>query len=140
MRVWDVVVDTNVVVAALRSRGGASFRLLTLIGKSDRFRIHLSVPLVLEYEDATKRAGQVALAPEAVDDVLDYLCSVAHLHDVFFLWRPTLRDPKDDLVLEAAVAGSCDGIISYNKRDFGGVDRFGLWVETPGEFLKRIGG
>lgn len=140
MRTWEVVLDTNVVISALRSSGGASFRLLSMVGKNEKFRIHLSVPLALEYEDAAKREGQVAVTPQAVEDVLDYLCSVAQLHDIFFLWRPTLRDPKDDLVLEAAVAGSCHGIVSNNTRDFEGIDQFGLWVETPAEFLKRIGG
>ena len=139
MKPFEVVLDTNVIVAALRSSGGVSYRLLTEVGRNRRFNIHLSVPLLLEYEDVLKRVAQVPLTEQAVDDVLDYLCSVAELHEIFFLWRPILRDPKDDLVLEAAVAGSCDGIVTYNKRDFTGVETFGLWVETPSEFLQRIG-
>lgn len=140
MPALQVVLDTNVVVAALRTSGGVSFRLLREVGRSPLFRIHLSVPLLLEYEDVLKRLSKVPVTEEVIDDVLDYLCSVAELHEIFFLWRPILRDPKDDLVLEAAVAGSCDGIVSYNKRDFVGAERFGLWVDTPSEFLQRIGG
>jgi putative PIN family toxin of toxin-antitoxin system len=138
--VREVVLDTNVVVAALRSRTGPSFRLLSLVGRSEKFRIHLSVPLVVEYEDAAKRhATRLGLTYQDVEDVLDYLCAVGRLHEVYFLWRPVLRDPKDDLVLEVAVAGSCHGIISYNKRDFAGAEQFGLWVLTSREFLQRIG-
>jgi predicted nucleic acid-binding protein len=58
---------------------------------------------------------------------------------VFFLWRPFLRDPKDDMLLELAVAAGCDAIVSYNKRDLAGVKDFGLKVYTPKEFLARIG-
>jgi putative PIN family toxin of toxin-antitoxin system len=140
VRPLQIVLDTNVLVAALRSSGGVSFRLLADVGRSNRFRIHLSVPLLLEYEDALKRHSKVPVSDQVIDDVLDYLCSVAELHEIFFLWRPILRDPKDEMVLEAAVAGSCDGIVSYNRRDFAGAETFGLWIDTPTEFLQRIGG
>lgn len=135
-----VVLDTNVLVAALRSNSGASFRLLSLVGRSDRFQIQLSVPLLLEYEEVTKRqAEELGLSHEDIEVVLDYLCSVARLHEIFFLWRPVLRDPRDDLVLEVAVTGSCHGIISNNRRDFAVAEHFGLWVDSPTEFLRRIG-
>ncbi|MEW6749701.1 MAG: PIN domain-containing protein [Candidatus Latescibacterota bacterium] len=134
------MLDTNVLVAALRSSGGSSFRLLSLVGRSDRFEVHLSVPLVLEYEEAAMRqVGLLGLSGDDIADVLDYLCSAACLHEIFFLWRPMLRHPRDELVLEVAVAGSCQGIISHNKSDFVGAEKFGLWVESPREFLKRIG-
>ncbi|HKI21043.1 MAG TPA: PIN domain-containing protein, partial [Isosphaeraceae bacterium] len=58
---------------------------------------------------------------------------------IYYLWRPLLRDPKDDLVLELAVAANCEGIVTFNARDFAGVERFGLWVMTPSEFLVRMG-
>lgn len=136
----QVVLDSNVLIAALRSNRGPSYRLLSRVGRSNRFQIHLSVPLVLEYEEVAKRQKEeLDLGDEDIDHVLDYLCSVARLHEIYFLWRPMLRDPKDELVLEVAVAGSCQGIVSYNKRDFVGAEQFGLWVESPREFLKRIG-
>jgi predicted nucleic acid-binding protein len=64
---------------------------------------------------------------------------VARRQAIFYLWRPYLRDPKDDLVLEAAVAGECAGIVTFNQRDFAGAERFGLWIESPRSFLARIG-
>lgn len=134
-----VVVDTNVVVAGLRSRQGAAFRLLSKIGRG-HFEIALSVPLVLEYEDALLRHADVTrLAQADVDVVLDYFCSVAYLQKIFYLWRPLLSDPKDDLVLEIAVAAGCQSIITYNVRDFVGADKFGITVLKPGVFLAKLG-
>jgi putative PIN family toxin of toxin-antitoxin system len=139
MRVYQVVVDTNVVVSALRSRLGASHRLLSLVGISDRFQINLSVPLVLEYEDVLKRQADVlGLAHQEIDDILDYLCSVANRRRIFFLWRTFLSDPRDELVLELAVEAGCDRIVTYNQRHFLGVETFGLQAVTPPEFLRLI--
>ena len=135
----QIVLDTNVLVSALRSKRGASNRLLSLVG-SGQFEIHLSVPLFLEYaEQCLDLVGRIALSKEDVDDLLDFLCKVAHHWPIFFLWRPFLRDPKDDLVLEVAVASQCDGIVTFNKRDFLGVHQFGLDAWTPKEFLQEIG-
>jgi predicted nucleic acid-binding protein len=135
-----IVLDTNVVVSALRSSRGASFRLLSLVGVSSAFEIALSVPLVLEYEDALKRhARQIGLTHADIDGVLEYLCSAAHLHEVFYLWRPTLPDPNDDFVLELAVGARCESIVTFNGRDFAGADSFGVRVEGPKAFLTRIG-
>jgi putative PIN family toxin of toxin-antitoxin system len=135
-----VVVDTSVFISALRSRRGASHRLLTLVGGS-RFEIALSVPLVVEYEDAAKRMPEATgLGPEEVDHIIDYLCSVAHLQEVHFLWRPVLRDARDDHVLELAVEAGCKIIVTHNIKDFVGAGGFGLEIVTPGEFLRRIGG
>ncbi|TVP76424.1 MAG: putative toxin-antitoxin system toxin component, PIN family [Gemmatimonadales bacterium] len=140
MIVQDVVLDTNVLIAALRSRAGASFRLLSLVGTHPALRVHLSVPLVLEYEEVGKRqAGELGLDPQDIDDVIDYLCQVGIAHEIYFLWRPVLRDPKDDMVLEVAVAGECRTIVSYNKRDFKGASKFGIKVITARELLERIG-
>lgn len=136
----QVVIDTNVFVSALRSNGGASFKLLSLIGKSTRFEINLSVPLVLEYEDVANRQAHVTgLSSQDVSDIIDYLCSVGNRRQIFFLWRPFLKDPKDDMVLELAVEAQCQFIISFNRRDFAGVEQFGLQVLTPQQFLKKIG-
>lgn len=135
----QVVLDTNVLVSALRSRKGASYRLLMLVGQAN-FEINLSVPLVLEYEDAAKRLlGQIPLMESDIDNILDYLCQVAHRREVFYLWRPFLKDPKDDMVLELAVSGGCKVIITHNRQDFAGIEQFGIEVVTPAEFLIRIG-
>lgn len=134
-----VVLDTNVLVAGLRSRQGASFRLLGEVGRG-KFEIALSVPLVLEYEDAMLRHAPVTgLARRDVDVILDYFCSVAYLQTIFFLWRPLLPDPKDDLVLELAVAAGCRTVVTYNVRDFRGAESLGVSAQRPGPFLKAIG-
>ena len=134
-----VVLDTNVVVAGLRSRRGASFRLLSEIGRG-KFQMALSVPLVLEYEDALLRhAPATGLTRRDVDAVLNYFCSIGHLQSIFFLWRPLLPDPKDDLVLELAVAAGCGTVVTYNVRDFRGADSLGVAAQRPVEFLRAIG-
>ncbi|MEP7009393.1 MAG: putative toxin-antitoxin system toxin component, PIN family [Acidobacteriota bacterium] len=138
-RVPRIVLDTNVLYAAMRSSKGASYRLLQLVGGS-KFQVVVSVPLVLEYEHAL--APLPAITPITVEDiavVLDYLCATSHRQEIFFLWRPTLRDPGDDMVLEVAVAGSCQFIVTFNIRDFVGADRFGIEVLTPADFLTVLG-
>ena len=135
-----VVLDTNVLVAALRSRNGASFRLLSLVD-SGRFETAVSVPLVLEYEAATKRLVRTGgLSASDVDAVIDYLCTVASHHMIYYLWRPFLRDPKDEMVLELAVSSEAEVIVTHNRTDFRGAEQFGLRVLTPREFLREIGG
>ena len=132
--------DTNVFYAALRSRRGASHRLLQEIGRNEAFRIHVSVPLVLEYEEIAKRHSRaLALTHTDIDDILDYLCSVAGLHSIFYLWRPYLPDPEDDMLLELAVEAGCQRIVTYNQRDFRGSEQFGVRAVTPQEFLREVG-
>ncbi len=134
-----VVLDTNVVIAALRSQRGASYRLLMLVG-TGRFDINLSVPMVLEYEEVAKRlANEIRLSLPAIDDIIDYLCSVALQHNIHYLWRPVLPDPKDDMVLEVAVAGQCAFIVTYNGKHFGGAQQFGIGIITPAELLAQMG-
>lgn len=134
-----VVLDTNVLVAGLRSRCGASFRLLWLLGR-DRFEVVVTVPLVLEYEQTLlSHLGATGLTAAGVRDFLDFVCASARHQEIFYLWRPGLRDIGDDLVLEAAVAGGCHAIITHNARNFGGAAGFGVEVLTPAAFLLRIG-
>jgi putative PIN family toxin of toxin-antitoxin system len=139
MGVPVVVLDTNILVAALRSRRGASFRVLELLGGPD-FDVAVSVPLVLEYEDVLARLVSDRLLQEQhAHAVIDYICSIAIRQSVFFLWRPFLRDPKDDMVLELAVAARCSRIVTHNIRDFAGSEEFGALPVTPGRFLHEIG-
>ena len=100
----------------------------------------LSVPLIIEYEDVLKRENsKIVLSLESINNVLDRLCFHAELREIFYLWRPYLNDPKDDLVLELAVESNCDSIITYNLKDFKNIDKFGLEAITPKAFLQQIG-
>lgn len=131
--------DTNVLVAALRSRNGASFRLLSLIDSS-RFELAVSVPLVLEYEAVAKRHPRTTgLSVSDVDAIIDYICSIAIHNKIYYLWRPFLRDPKDDMILELAVVSNSKYIVTHNTADFKGIEKFTLRVAKPREFLREIG-
>jgi putative PIN family toxin of toxin-antitoxin system len=139
MPIPHIVIDTNVMVAGLRSRRGSAFRLLTLVG-TGQFDIHLSVPLVLEYEEVLLRElPHLQVSRTVVEDVLDFHCTVATRHRIFFLWRPYLPDPSDDMLLELAVTARCDFIVTYNTRDFISIERFAIRAIEPGEFLRYIG-
>jgi putative PIN family toxin of toxin-antitoxin system len=134
-----VVLDTNVIVAGLRSRLGASHRILQLLG-TGRFDVVLSVPLVLEYEDVLMRQlDDLVYSQDELMEIVDFICASGTPQQIYYLWRPFLSVPKDDHVLEVAVAGRCETIVTHNIRDFHGVDAFGITALTPGEFLRRIG-
>lgn len=134
------VLDTNVLVAGLRSRRGASFRLLELVAQG-RLQPVLSVPLVLEYEAVLRRnGGPLHLGPSDVGAFLDYLCRVGEVHHIHFLWRPTLRDPRDEMVLEVAVSAGLDTIVTHNVADFRGGEAFGVRAITPRQFLFEMRG
>ena len=132
-----VVIDTNVIVAALRSRLGASFALLQRLGMGV-FEHVVTVPLVMEYEDVLLRPGMVPVPADAVQDVIDYLCTTGAAQAVHFLWRPLLPDPKDDMVLEAAMCAGCPWIITFNTRDFAAAAGLGVTAVKPGAFLRLL--
>jgi predicted nucleic acid-binding protein len=135
-----IVFDTTVLAAAFRSRRGASVRLLSRLG-TGAFEVAVSVPLVFEYEDVLMRdLAEIGITSEDVSAVVDYICKVATRHKIFFLWRPVLRDPGDDLVLETAVAATCDVIVSHNVRDYDRARDFGVRALSPGMFLNEIDG
>lgn len=130
-----VIFDTNVLVSALRSRLGASFRLLSLVGQ-DRFALQVSAPLVAEYEAVLKR-GQLALSDAQIDDVIDFLCAQSEHHKIFYLWRPVLKDPDDDFLLELAVKAQA-AIVTWNLADFKKAQAFGVPVISPRTFLLQL--
>mgnify|MGYP001250152358 FL=1 len=122
------VLDTNVVYSGLRSRSGASFKVLESL-LDTKFEPCVSVPLVLEYQQTLiEKQSDLALSVSEIESVLDYLCLVGHKQKVFYLWRPFLRDPRDDMVLELAVAAECEYIVTYNARDFRGAERFDISI------------
>ena len=136
----QIVLDTSVIVVGLRSRRGASFQLLSLVG-TGVFEHCLSVGLLFEYESAIKQPGVIPKPScRQVDAVLDYICTSARRLEIYYLWRPALRDPGDDLVLEVAVAGECECIVTHNVRDFAGSERLGVRALRPAVFLIEIEG
>lgn len=100
----------------------------------------MSVPLVLEYEAVLKGQARVLgrMAGD-IDGLLDGLCFLGEHHAVYFLWRPTLRDASDEMVLELAVAAGCPHIVTHNVRDFAGSERYGVRIYTPQEWLTTTG-
>lgn len=136
-----VVLDTSIVVAALRSRRGASHRLLELVAHGT-VRPLVSTALFLEYEDVLMRP-ETRLAPKMdaanVEGFLAAFASAAEGVEVNFRWRPQLTDPNDELVLETAVNGAADALVTHNVRDFReAAPRFGLRVLLPREVLKEL--
>jgi putative PIN family toxin of toxin-antitoxin system len=135
------VLDTDVLVAALRSSRGASRQLLRC-ALDRRFELLLSVPLLLEYEAVLTRPQHLAacgLSAAEVERVVDDLAAVARPVRLAFRWRPRLSDPNDDMVLETAVNGNAHAIVTFNRRDFEGVSRdFGCAVILPGTALQQM--
>jgi putative PIN family toxin of toxin-antitoxin system len=135
------VLDTDVLVAALRSDRGASREIL--LGALDqRFDLLLSVPLVIEYEAVLTRPEHLEAANASTADVaaiLDALVAVAEPVRLSFRWRPVLKDPSDDMVLETAVNGRADVLVTFNRRHFNvALREFRLELSSPSEFLARI--
>ena len=129
-----VVLDTDVVVAGLRSRRGASRAWLRSVLRRE-VDILLSVPLVLQYEEVLLRPEILAAmdgTPKRVGQFLDVLCAIGRPVEISFLWRPTLRDPDDEMVLEAAIHGRADRLLTFNLRDFVAGKRLGVVIERPG--------
>jgi putative PIN family toxin of toxin-antitoxin system len=138
MKPVAVVVDTNVLVAAARSQRGASFALLQTL-PSGKWRMNLSPALMLEYEAKLKTEALRQGRPRAiVDRFLDFLASVSDRRQTYFLLRPFLRDPGDDFVIELAVAGRAQFIVTHNVRDFAGAAEYGVKVIRPHEFLRLL--
>jgi putative PIN family toxin of toxin-antitoxin system len=136
-----VVIDTSVVVAAFRSRLGASNAVLRLVALGQLVAL-ATASLLLEYEAVLKRPEQRAmtgLTLPQVDQLLFDLASVIKPVEPHFTWRPQLDDADDELVLEAAVNGRARWLVTHNVRDFAvAAGRFGVEAVRPGAFLRRI--
>ena len=139
MHMIQIVIDTNVFISALKNDTGASFYLLSFIGKNE-FETNVSVPLLMEYEAVAQRfLRQTNLETEDLNDILDYICIASNQHKINYLWRPFLKDPEDDFVLELAVKSESQHIITFNKKDFTNISMFGVTALTPWEFLTLRG-
>lgn len=129
-----VVLDTDVLVAAIRSRLGASRAWVRAVLTGEAMLL-LSVPLALQYEAVLIRSEHLAASGASIAQImalLDALCAVCRPVDISFLWRPMLRDPDDEMVLETAANGRADRLLTFNERHFAGADRLGVTVERPG--------
>lgn len=136
-----VVLDTDVVVAAVRSPNGASAAILRE-ARQGRVTLLVSVPLAVEYEAICSEAEHrlaAGLNEREVEIFVDAVVAMAEPVKTHFLWRPQLRDPGDEMVLEAAVNGQADLLVTFNVRDFGLVpSRFGIEVLIPRDAIERI--
>ena len=134
------VLDTNVLVAALRSPQGASYALVSALPITG-WELALSVPVYLEYQDVLLRPGLVPPAFSRADimALCRFLASIARAQDIHFLWPSFLPDPKDDMVLELAVAAGATHIVTHNTRHFPGAESFGIRALAPAAFLRLIG-
>jgi len=136
-----VVLDTNVVVAGMRTPSGASAALL-VAARQTEITMLANVALALEYEATCRRAEHgvaAGLTPAQVSIFVDAVIAMAEPVETHFLWRPQLRDPSDELVLEAAVNGRASAIVTFNEQDFGVVPlQFGVEVLSPVDALRRI--
>jgi putative PIN family toxin of toxin-antitoxin system len=138
-----LVFDTDVIVAAFRSDRGASRQLL--LAALDRKVVMLvSVPLMIEYEAVLKRPEQlevIGVTSAEIDTVLDALAAVMEPVRLRFLWRPTLKDPSDEMALETAVNGQADRLVTFNLRHLGqAAQKFGIRADVPGATWREIRG
>ncbi len=134
----QLVLDTNVWFSAFYSDQGASRRVAEGIFRGE-YALHVSVPLLLEYEEILKRERRVLdMSLEEVDDAMGLIAEAAIFHEIHFLWRGHTGDPEDAHVLEAALAAPCEYLLTFNTDDLAGARSFGIGLMTPGEFLRKM--
>ena len=133
-----IILDTNVLYAGLYSSEGASYQILRAIERG-QIQIILSTTLLFEYEDILNRKkSELGLPEKQIEAVLDNLCRLSDHQKIYYLWRPFLKDPNDDHILELAVASQTEIIVTHNIKDFNGIDNFGIRAITPKQLLKEI--
>lgn len=139
MKRYQIVLDTNVLLAGLRSQNGASYKLLTILN-DNRWQLNISTALVFEYEEILKREQmQLGLNLEDIDNVIKALCAIGNKRSIFYLRRPLLNDPDDEFLVDLAVESQADYIITYNQKDLQPAEKFGIKVVTPKQFLQAMG-
>ena len=136
-----LIIDSNVLISAFRSRLGASFALIELV-RRERIRMLATPPLFLEYEDVLKRPEQMAVSGLSLGDVdtaLDALGALIEPVETHLSWRPQLSDPDDEMVLEAAINGRADALVTYNTAHFQvAAARFGVRLARPVEIIREV--
>ena len=136
-----LVVDTSVMVAAIRSNLGASNRILEAC-LLERVEMLVSVPLMMEYEAVMSRSDHLKAARlerADIERLLDDIATVLVPVKLAFLWRPNLPDPDDDMVLETAMNGGADALVTFNRADFLPIARrFGIDVLAPSQAVRRM--
>jgi putative PIN family toxin of toxin-antitoxin system len=136
-----IVLDTSVIVAALRTRLGAANAVMRLIAHG-RLAVLATPPLFLEYEEVLLRPEQRlahGLTSEQVEEFLTEFAALIEPVDLHFRWRPQSPDTNDEMVIEAAVNGRADALVTYNVKDFVlPCKRFGVAVLTPADILKKV--
>ena len=133
---YQIVIDTNVILAGLRSNKGASYQLLTILNDR-RFQINVSANLVFEYEEILKREQQQN--NEDIDNIINGICHLANHHEIFYIWQPLAKDKNDDFLIDLAFKCQANFIISYNQRDLKPIEKFGIFILTPKQFLRLLG-
>ena len=134
----QTILDTNIIFAGLYSAFGASFQVLRAL-TAGKIQPVLSVALLFEYEDVLKRnSRKLGLTHWDIDAFLDNMCNLSSFQKIHYLWRPFLPDPKDDHVLELAVASQVKKIATFNAKDFKHVDKFGIKIISPKQLLEEI--
>jgi len=138
MKTIKIVLDTNVLYSGLYTSEGASYKILKRIYEGKIIPV-ISTPLVFEYEEVLKRNKSILnLSDQEIDKFLDNICDIGESQKIYFLWRPYLSDPKDDHILELAVASKTNCIITYNIKDFKGSENFGVRIIPPIKLLEEI--
>lgn len=138
MKQIKVILDTNILYSGLYSSEGASYIVLEKIYRGEVIPV-ISTPLIFEYEEVLKRnMSELNLSEIEIDKLLDNICKIGESQKIYFLWRPYLKDPKDDHILELAVASKTNLIITYNIKDFNGAENFGVKVIPTKQFLEEI--
>ena len=133
-----VVLDTNIIFSGLYSTLGASFQVLRALTVG-KIQPVLSVVLLFEYEDVLKRnSRKIGFTHQDIDAFLDNMCKLSSFQTIYYLWHPFLPDPKDDHVLELAVASQVKEIVIFNVKDFKNIDKFGVKIISPKRLLEEI--
>lgn len=136
---YQIVIDTNVLVAGLRSNRGASYKLLTILNDA-RWQVNISTTLIFEYEEILKRSSlELGLSFPDIDAIIRGICSIYNQRQIFYVWRPTSTDPDDDFLIDLAVKAQAEFLVTYNQRNLQPAERFGIKVVSPKQFLQFIG-